>query len=139
MLHTHFITIFSSQQWFFSKHEEKWNFTIPILSPDNKFYLFISILGGEKKPYFLNMKQTYLGTHKSRVKIDNSWLLHGSAKISFDIPHRHFNEPNPSSLGTPLTAPSEAAGCGLPLLHAVLSACARIIAVRLLEVFLPFG
>lgn len=85
------------------------------------------------------MKQTYLGTHKSRVGIDNSSLLHDSAKISLDIPHMHINDPKASSLGTPLTAPSEAEESGLPLLHAVLSACVRIIAVRLREVFLPFG
>lgn len=53
------------------------------------------------------MKQTYLGTNKSRVENANSLFLYDSADS-----HIHMHDPKLSSLGTPLTPPSEAEELG---------------------------
>lgn len=54
------------------------------------------------------MKQTCLGTNESKAEIDKSWFLHDSVEISMVVSHMPINDPEPSSLGIPLTIPGEA-------------------------------
>lgn len=85
--------------------------------------------------YFLNMKYRHIQLQLSQERKLNSIFHYDSAAISTDVSHMHINVPKFSLLGIPLAAPCDAQDPSLPLLHAVLSACSRIIAVSTLETF----